>query len=716
MFRARLMAALLVLAPLFSSLPPTRAHARSMNVHMTAVSASSHEEAAFREALRHSASAIPLKAEQRIGSAFGLDFLLDPGGKKRLLGGLDAVLQYRCANNLDGFDIQGPEFTAVCLARNVTEDAFVTAALEALADQVASAPIEASPFGFGTKMLLKTATGMLLASTGKDFGSTAWDVGADVLAMAAGKAVDDYLLRGAGDGAEYGVEYWTAKLKEDDATFWSASKTQNTHLGHVTTRVAFLYNPFTHYVVAFFSSGAAPQTAFALSYEVKSDGQALDWDSPVLRTYTIGEPLTAPSPITQAQPQQPNTPVQPVTPPNPPAVSRLATATGYFDVATDGRTLYAAWSGEVAGNYEVFFSKSTDAGATWTPPVNVSESESTSRKPRVLLSGSAVLVSWSESDDHVTLTHTFLRRSVDEGQTFAPAQRLSDVVGDRVGIESGGLQANGNGLVVIALHEVLETGSNYRARGVVRRSVDGGATFEAARVIDGIRLQALAVSGNTVFIAGNSTSNVGGDLAVKRSVDGGASFGPLIQLPAPPRVSANDIKFAFDGARAYVTWLHGKDVYFSRSLDAGQTFSPPVDLSQGLTTSCCYGLAVAGGDVVVVWSAGPVNHEQVYRRHSTDAGTTFAAAENLSNTEGKAIYPVVAAAGNSVHISWQDMPSEGFGVSVSLRSSSDRATSFGPTIPAPPGSAHPRLVTSREGVYYFWGPGPGTVMVQLLAA
>jgi hypothetical protein len=124
------------------------------------------------------------------------------------------------------------------------------------------------------------------------------------------------------------------------------------------------------------------------------------------------------------------------------------------------------------------------------------------------------------------------------------------------------------------------------------------------------------------------------------------------------------------------------DIRYARSIDGGRHFSAslPVDRAeQGLdpdadTPSNQWHpeIAVAGGDVFVVWQDNRLGDNDIFFARSRDGGASFAADERVDDSGDDAsnqYRPAVAvAAGAALYVAWED---ERFGpaaVAVSRRS------------------------------------------------
>lgn len=153
----------------------------------------------------------------------------------------------------------------------------------------------------------------------------------------------------------------------------------------------------------------------------------------------------------------------------------------------EGRTVFVLWqeivfSGGSHGG-EIFFSRSTNGGSSFTEPVNLSETKNGAGKGRlteeIWHNGSLALA--ATGDDHVYAAWTEyqgplrFRRSTDGGETFEPAIH---VAGDA---ES---PARGPSLAVApdnTIHLAWTVGEDERADLRLAHSTDRGASFEPPR-------------------------------------------------------------------------------------------------------------------------------------------------------------------------------------------------------------------------------------------
>ena len=81
-------------------------------------------------------------------------------------------------------------------------------------------------------------------------------------------------------------------------------------------------------------------------------------------------------------------------------------------------------------------------------------------------------------------------------------------------------------------------------------------------------------------------------------------------------------------------------VFFSRSTDGGATFSTPQNLSNNPAGSTSPQIAVdSGGNINVVWVDNTPSNYQIFFSRSIDGGATFSTPMNISNDPRGADYP-----------------------------------------------------------------------------
>jgi len=329
-------------------------------------------------------------------------------------------------------------------------------------------------------------------------------------------------------------------------------------------------------------------------------------------------------------------------------------------ISVDGQGgINVVWVSDATGNNDIFFSRSTDGGNSFSTPLNLSNDAPDSLSPQLAVDASgSINVVW-ESDDikfGVLFSH-----STDGGATFSTPVDLATNTGGSFGAQ----------LVVAvdgSINVVWEDDSNSQSNISFSRSTDQGATFSAPKnlssnLVNSFGAQIAAdASGNIDVIWADSTPG-NYDIFFSRSTDQGASF----SSPKNVSNSAGNSLHAQIGVDAtdgiYVVWqenvpadFNNKDIFFVRSSDSGVNFSAPANLSNNVGNSSNSWITVdATGAINVSWEDTTSSLANIFFTRSQDAGATFPAAQNLSNDSGSSSDAQIAADKNSdLNVVWSD--------------------------------------------------------------
>ena len=278
----------------------------------------------------------------------------------------------------------------------------------------------------------------------------------------------------------------------------------------------------------------------------------------------------------------------------------LASKSGQFDAQividpADRRTLYAAWL--QAGKHAVVVAKSVDSGATWAFTVAVRSAVELD-KPVLAVRGPNVYIGFNYEDE------VWVAASADGGRTFTPARVNNS---DRPGWSLlGGAAVDPSGHAYVGWASYAKAGG---ARGMVNlyvaKSTDGGKTWSPAL------LDASAIAPGCASEA-CSEAFLGAQIAIA----------------------------ADTGGTLYAAWSAGsakkgpQRIYFSSSVDGGETWRPRLSLSaaeKGVEHAFPAIVAGSPGDVRVAWmDSRNTPYWNTYYRSSTNGGATWSDEARLS--------------------------------------------------------------------------------------
>ena len=328
-------------------------------------------------------------------------------------------------------------------------------------------------------------------------------------------------------------------------------------------------------------------------------------------------------------------------------------------VAVDSHgNIFMAWEDDTSNNSNILFSRSTDGGATFSAPMNISNAPGSSFGPRIAVgSNGNVNVVWEVLNS--STQDIMFSRSTDGGASFSAPMNLSNGL---AGPSSPQIAADASGnLYVVWENDVSPLGIFFS------RSTDGGVTFSLPAEISlntqGSITPQLAVdsTGNVSVVWEDDMSGIS-DVSFAHSSDSGATFSVPISLSNNVGNSVSP-QIALDSTgNIDVTWNNDSpgsfNIFFSRSADKGTTFSAPKNVSSSFGQAGNPQVATdSAGNINLVWSDNlpPASETDIYFSRSTDGGKTFSSPQNLSNDSGFSDNPwLTIDAANNIDVAWED--------------------------------------------------------------
>ncbi len=225
-------------------------------------------------------------------------------------------------------------------------------------------------------------------------------------------------------------------------------------------------------------------------------------------------------------------------------------------------------------NYDIFLSTSNDSGNMFSTPVNISVNQGNSGAPQMAVNGNNVYAVWM--DDSSGNFDIFFSKSSDGGQTFATPVDIS-----RTKLDSGYPQLAVSANNVYIVWTEIVTDKNYEI--FFAKSTDGGKTFDQPLDISNnpgaSGWPKIAVDGNIyVSWVDNTLGNY--DVYIVKSTDNGNSFGSPVEVNNGTNNSWYNQMGATSNA-VYLTWIgvgQYSDVMFAKSTTFVPEFGPVVSL------------------------------------------------------------------------------------------------------------------------------------------
>ncbi len=320
--------------------------------------------------------------------------------------------------------------------------------------------------------------------------------------------------------------------------------------------------------------------------------------------------------------------------------------------AVSGNEVFVVWQGKATGKYQIIFAKSTDGGATFSTPVNISNNSGDSSFPKIAVSGNNLYVTWAFTVTNKDYDILFTQ-STDGGATFGTPVNLSNTVGD-TGLPQMALSGND-------VYVTWENNAPGNFDVFVARSTDNGKTFTIPVNVSNNPKPSgapqIVASGNNVYVVWMDNTPGNYDIFVAKSTNNGSTFGPPVNVSNNAGDSGYPQMTVFEN-NLYVVWTdtisnNNYDVLFAKSTDGGATFSTPVNISKNVGSSGWAQITVKG-NIYVIWDDSAPGKYDIFIAKSTDGGTTFSTPDNISNTPDDSNFKQMSVSENSVYVVWQD--------------------------------------------------------------
>ncbi len=287
-------------------------------------------------------------------------------------------------------------------------------------------------------------------------------------------------------------------------------------------------------------------------------------------------------------------------------------------VALSGNNVYSSWiEKSIDNSTNIIFAKSADQGNSFGTPLHVTHNMGNSGIPKLSADGNNVYLLWEDNSrgDY----EIFLSKSSDSGASFHVPLDMSTTDG-----QSGTPEVITSGNNVYAVW-MDNTSGNYDI--FFAKSTDGGTSFEKPIDISNLKGDSgypqLAVWKNNVYVTWTQTmTGINYDVFFAKSANGGDTFDQPINLSNNPGPSGWP-QIASDG-HVYVSWADsstGKfDILITKSSDGGTTFESPTNLSHSKSESYENDMATLNNTVYMVWQeeeGQSGNHTIVFSKSTT---------------------------------------------------------------------------------------------------
>lgn len=299
-----------------------------------------------------------------------------------------------------------------------------------------------------------------------------------------------------------------------------------------------------------------------------------------------------------------------------PAAQRLTNNAGSSEaprIAVSGSNVYVVWWDTTPGNVEIYFKKSADGGVTWQAAQKLTNNTGSSYSPRIAVSGSKIYVVWW--DNTPGNYEIFFKKSTDGGATWQAAQRLTNTAGDS---QFPRMAINGSNIYVVWSDNTSGSFDVF-----FRRSSNGGATWQAAQNLSNnagsSRDAVIAVSGSNVYIAWDDNTPGKFRIYFRKSANRGATWQAAEPLTEDSIDSlAPDV--AAKNSKIYLVWEAGIEgnceLFFKKSTNGGAAWKSAQRLTHNAGSSYYPLLALGSSKIYLVWNDNTPGNFEVYLMYS----------------------------------------------------------------------------------------------------
>lgn len=324
--------------------------------------------------------------------------------------------------------------------------------------------------------------------------------------------------------------------------------------------------------------------------------------------------------------------------------------------------VHLAWEDTRGNATEVYYKRSPDDGVSWGPDIRLSNltAGTVEPEPRIGTDGKSVLIFFSNKT--TTGQHIFYVSSADGGANFSPPLQLTNDVGEQ-----------STAAVAFTGHTVHLVYQDYFSNGIEElfyvKSPDAGLTWQEKVTLTSTpgaqdRYVAIATGEDKVFVTWSRFYQLQEAIYVRTSLDSGASWKPEIQISdyGPPSYQQSP-DVASDGTQVHIVWA-GHGIQYSRSTDSGSTWSSPISITNATRQYFAPRLAVVNSKVQVVAAAistigTPPRikiDSDVYYLTSSNGGENWIQPFSLTTHKFGilSLAPVIQSHGDASFVAWED--------------------------------------------------------------
>jgi hypothetical protein len=335
-------------------------------------------------------------------------------------------------------------------------------------------------------------------------------------------------------------------------------------------------------------------------------------------------------------------------------------------ISVSGSIIHIAWCDYRDGNYEIYYKRSTDRGTSWGADTRLTNSNGSSFNPSIAVTGFVVNIVWY--DFRNGNWEIYYTRSTDGGLNWVPDTRLTNDPANSY-----------NACIAVSGSIVNVVWGDYRdgVNGEIyyKQSSDGcvnwGQDIRLTNDPDSSRRPCVATYDSVVHVVWHDNRDGNSEIYYKRSIDGGITWGTDTRLTNDPADSW-DPSIAVFGSTVHVVWFDNRDgnfeIYYKKSEDEGLNWGTDARLTNADGDSEYPSIAFSDSVVHVIWTDLRDGNEEIYYKRDPTGGFPEGIGNDSKASFGQEISIWPNPASNIIHIKYNNCSNQPIG------QTSDRAT------------------------------------------
>lgn len=231
----------------------------------------------------------------------------------------------------------------------------------------------------------------------------------------------------------------------------------------------------------------------------------------------------------------------------------------YPSIAGSDSLVHVVWMDFRDGNYEIYYKRSHNSGASWGSDIRLTNNTAGSSFPSVAVSGSNVHVVWFDGRDGIPNNEIYYKHSTDGGINWEPDTRLTN---NTAWSAYPSIAVSGS-----TVHVVWYDTRDGNREIYYKRSTDNGINWESdKRLTNNTALSlnpSIAVSGSLVHVVWQDERDGNFEIYYKLSTNGGINWNTDTRLTNNTEVSRNP-SVAVSGSQVHVVWTNN-GLYYKRN-------------------------------------------------------------------------------------------------------------------------------------------------------